>query len=273
MNFSFATLQASQAATALVGRVNLQMQQTAATDETGADQAAGKPGEVLLNQPDSFVSLSYDAATASPTAFSFKALQNLVGPDGAVVVPSGTESSYTVFSGKETYRMQVPSEQGVVGQQVVIDNASGKVSYSEGSQSAPEFSVETSLAAQASAALIGKLQLQIAEAAAVDEQAGLDQAAGQPGQVLLDDQATSVRLSVDPETSAPMSFAFQAKQNLAGPDGAILVAAGSQSSYQRQGQVESFSQDVPTPQGTVRQQVVLDSAAQSVDFQEFILNA
>ena len=271
MNFSFSTLQVSQAASALVGRVNLQIQQTAAADESELDKAAGKPGEVQLDQPDSFVSLAYDAASASPTGFSFKAKQNLAGADGAVVVPAGTESSYSVAEKKETYSLNVPTEQGVVAQQVVIDNTTGTVSYSEGGQSAPDFSVETSLAAGATAALISKLQLQIAQASAVDEQTGVDQAFGQPGQILLDDAATSVSLNIDPATSAPLSFNFSAKQNLAGPDGTILVAAGSQSTYQRDGQKELFSQDVPTPQGTVRQQVMLDNASQTVDFQEFIL--
>ena len=274
MNFSFATLQASQATTALVGRVNLQIQQSAAIDEQPqADQAPNQRGEVLVDQPDSFVSLSYDPQTTAPKNFAFKAHQNLMAEDGTLVVPSGTESGYLNSEGKETFRLQVPTDQGMATQKAVLDNQASKVIYSEGDAPAQEFSYESLQGAQATAALVQKLQVQIQQTAGVDEQSGMDQALGLPGKVSLRDAVSEVDLQVDAATSLPQSFNFKATQNITTPEGQVLVMAGSESAYARDGQVETFRQDTPTDQGMVRQQAVLNNQDQTVDYQEFILTA
>ncbi len=272
MNFSFATLQASQATTALVGRVNVQIQQTAAIDEQpGIDQAPNQKGEVLVDQQDSFVSLSYDPQTTAPKSFAFKANQNLVAEDGTVMVPVGTESGYVNADNKETFRLQVPTEQGIASQEAVLDNQASTVRYSDGSGAVAEFSYEDLQGAQVTAELVQKLQVQIQQTAGVDEQAGLDQAMGRPGQVSLRDAVSEVDLQVDAATSLPQSFAFKATQNITTPDGQILVMAGSETAYARDGQTETFRQDTPTDQGVVRQQAVLNNQDQTVDYQEFIL--
>ena len=272
MNFSFANLQASNLATALVGRVNAQIQQAAALDDQPEiDQAPGQRGEVLVDQPDSFVQLSYDATTNAPKGFAFKANTNLAAEDGTVVVPSGTESSYSTAPGIETFSLEVPTEQGLVKQQAVLNNETEMMLFSDGSGS-QEIPFATLPAAQATSALVQKLQLQIQETAAADEQAGTDHAMGQPGMIKMQDAGTTVELSVD-SAGLPENFSFKATQHLADQNGNVVVAAGTATSYQRQGNLETFSQEIPTDQGVVRQQAVLDNAAQTVDFQEYILKA
>jgi hypothetical protein len=274
MNFSFANLQASNLTSALVARVNAQIHQAASLDEQfEVDQAPGQPGEVLLDQSDSFVQLSYDPSAGSPKSFAFKAHLDLMAQDGTVVVPGGTESSYAASQGGESFRLQVPTEQGVVTQEAVLNNDKETVLFSDGVSPAQEFSFQTLQAAQATSALVQKLQVQIAQTAGADEQSGVDLTSGQPGQVLLQDAGSKVQLSVDPATSMPQSFTFKATQNLAAEDGTVLVAAGTETAYLREGNVETFRQDIPTPQGTVRQQATLDNAAATVDFQEYILSA
>lgn len=271
MNFSFANLQASNLATTLVARVNTQMTQTAALDDQPeVDQAAGQRGEVLLDQADSFVQLSYDPATNGPQAFAFKANQDLKAPDGTVIVPSGTESSYQVADHRETYVLQGPGPEGVARQQAVLDNQAQLMTFSD-SITSIEVPFAALPAAQATSALVQKLQLQIAQTAAADEVDGTDKAMGQPGQVSLEDAGSSVTLAVDMQTGLPQSFSFQARQNLADAEGNVVVAAGTATSYQRAGEVETFSQDVATDQGIVRQQAILNNGTQTVEFDEFLV--
>ncbi len=274
MNFSFATLQASNHATALVARVNTQIGQAAALDEQpDGDQAPGQRGEVLLDQADSFIQLSYDPATNAPKSFAFQANQNLLTPEGQVVVPAGTQSSYSAADGKESFSLQVPGEGGAVSrQQATLDNSAGMLLFSDGTAQV-EVPFSTLPAAQATTALVQKLQLQIAQTAALDEQAGVDLAAGQPGQVSVQDAGSTVSLNVDAVTGMPKAFAFKAIQSLTAEDGSVVVPAGLETSYERLGLIETFRQDVPTEQGIIRQQAVLNNAEQTVDFQEFLLNA
>lgn len=270
MNFSFANLQASNLATGLIARVNSQIQQAAAFDEQAEiDQAPGQKGEVLLDQPDSFVQLSFDVNDGSPKAFGFKANQNLAAADGTVVVPAGTETSYAAAGGKETFSLQVPTEAGMAKQEAVLHNEAGMLVFSDGTNS-QELPFATLSAAQATSALVQKLQLQIGQTLAADEQAGTDQAMSKRGQVLLQDAGSAVSLSV--ENGIPQSFSFKANQNLVA-DGTVVVAAGTETAYQRKGDLETFSQSIPTDQGILRQEVVLDNARQAVDFQEYILKA
>ena len=132
-----------------------------------------------------------------------------------------------------------------------------------------EIPFATLTATQATSALVQKLQLQIAQTAAADEQAGTDQAMDKPGQVIMQDAGSAVSLST--ENGIPQSFSFKATQNLVAQDGTLVVSAGTETSYQRQGDVETFSQNIPTDQGVVRQEAVLDNSKQVVDFQEYIL--
>lgn len=269
MNFSFANLQASNLASGLIARVNTQIQQAAAFDEQAEiDQAPGQKGEVLLDQPDSFVQLSYDATEGTPKSFAFKANQDLATEDGTVVVPAGTETAYAAAGGQETFSMQVPVEGAMVKQEAVLNNEAGMLLFSDGATS-QEIPFATLAATQATSALVQKLQLQIGQTLAADEQAGTDLAMGKPGQVVMQDAGSAVSLSV--EEGVPQSFSFKATQNLAAQDGTVVVAAGTETSYQRQGALETFSQNIPTEQGILRQEVVLDNEKQVVDFQEFIL--
>lgn len=271
MNFSFANLQASNLATALVARVNTQMTQTAALDDQPElDQAGGQRGEVLLDQADSFVQLSYDPANNNPQAFAFRANQDLATPDGSVVVPAGTESSYQVAGQQETYLLQTPAEGGMMVQQAVLDNQAQLMTFSDGTTSI-EVPYAALPAAQATSALVQKLQLQIGQTAAADEQAGTDLAMDQPGQVMMQDAGSTVSLAVDMETGLPRSFSFQATQNLADAEGNVVVAAGTATAYRREGNLETFSQDVPTEQGVVRQQAILNNETQTVEFDEFLV--
>lgn len=272
MNFSFANLQAANLATSLVARVNAQIGQTATLDEQPEiDQAPGQRGEVLLDQPDSFVQLSYDPSSNVPKAFAFKANENLSAADGTVVVAAGTETSYSAAADKETFRLHVPVEGGVAKQEAVLDNQAQMLLLSDGSVSV-EVPFSVLPAAQATSALVQKLQLQIQQTAEADEQQGTDKAIGKPGQVMLEDEGSAVSLSVDMSTGLPQAFSFQATQNLAAADGTVVLAAGTATRYQRQGNIETFSQDIPTDQGVVRQQAVLDNEKQTVEFDEFILN-
>jgi hypothetical protein len=271
MNFSFGNFQVSNAAAGLVNRVNAQIGQTAALDEAAqVDQAPNQPGEVLLDQQESFVQLSYAPDTGSPKDFAFKAHVDLANEQGAVVVPSGTESSYRNAEGKETFTCQVPNGETVARQEAVLDNSAQVVHFSDGTAS---YEVPYAIFGASSAAteLIQKLNLQIAQTDAMDEQEG-DQAMGKRGQVLMDDPASLIQLSKDPISGITKSFTYKARQDLTAPDGTVLVAAGTETGYQRDGQLETFRQDVPGADGNkVRRQLVLDNQAQTVDIQDFIL--
>ncbi len=133
------------------------------------------------------------------------------------------------------------------------------------------FSFSTLQAAQATTGLITRVNADIQQAAALDEQPGVDQASNQVGEVRIDTQDSFLSLSYDPETAAPQSFEYQAKENLHAPDGTLLVAAGTQSAYQRDGQLETFRQDIPTEQGVLRQEAVLDNGSETINFQEYFL--
>lgn len=270
MNFSVNTFKATQLASQIIGHVNLQMQQAGSLDESPNDQASGQPGEVLLDQADSFVQLSYNTETGASKGFTCKANQNLVNEAGQVVVAAGTETSHSVNGDKQTFRLEGPAANGTEKHEVTVDNAAGTVHYSDGANTA-QMTLDELSAGEAGAVLIQKLRAQMGQTAQADESPA-DQAAGEFGKIALDDEASTIALSCD-ALGNPLSFSSKAKQTLVNDQGMILVPEGMETIYQRDGQMETFRQDVPTPEGVIRQQLIMDNAQQTLDFQQYILTA
>ena len=101
INISYQKHQAVQASAALIATVNTQMGQAAQLDDQpGMDTSLGK-GSVLAQDQDSYVQLSYDPQTQTASSFSFKAHNNIMTPDGQLLVPGGL--SLVFLSGFNTW--------------------------------------------------------------------------------------------------------------------------------------------------------------------------
>ena len=130
---SFAQNNIALKANNLATTINQQIVNSSRMDEQpGIDEAMNAPGQVRVDQADSFVQLSYDPQAQQPKSFEFKVKQDLKTPDGQVLMPAGTESTFTRSDdGVQTYEQKVPTPQGTYCQKAVVDDATQTIDYNE----------------------------------------------------------------------------------------------------------------------------------------------
>lgn len=132
-NVTFQENTISQTASAIVANVNGQIANSAALDEQpGLDQAPGV-GNVKASDEFSTLSLEYDPQTRAAKSFSFEAHDNIVGPNGEVVVSKGVKTAMSVSEdGVETYSQTLPMEDGrAFTQSVSVNEKAQTISYNE----------------------------------------------------------------------------------------------------------------------------------------------
>ena len=132
VSISFTQNRVAQASTALIATVNQQIGQAAQLDDqAGIDQAVGL-GSVMAQDQDSYVQLSYQPQTGEANSFTFKAHNDIVAPNGEVVIPKGVETSFSKDAeGAETYQQDLPTQDGVFRQQAVVDPKTETITYNE----------------------------------------------------------------------------------------------------------------------------------------------
>lgn len=121
--------------------------------------------------------------------------------------------------------------------------------------------------AQTVSAMVAGTSHQITQASQFDEQAGTDTAPG-VGEVKYEDNDQFVEVGYDPQTKIANNFHFKAKNNVAAPNGQILVPQGMETTMNRSADgVESYRQSIPTPDGgTATHTAILDPNSQTINY-------
>jgi hypothetical protein len=265
VNISYRTHQTAMAANAMVSAINTQIGQTAGLDDQpGMDTSLGR-GSVKFQDGDSFVQLDYDPQTNIAKSFNFQAQNDIKAPNGTVIVPSGVETSMARSDdGVETYTQKLPGEEA---QRVVVNPQAQTIDFNGQSITLQENQIS-----QTASSVVATVNGQIANSAALDEQPGFDSAPG-VGSVKAQDQLSSMELEYDPQTRAAKSFSFEAYDDIKAPNGATVISKGAKTSMSVSDGVETYSQTVPMQDGRAfRQDVSVNEAAQTISYNEWILN-
>lgn len=262
---SYQKHQAVQASAVLMATINTQMAQAAQLDDQpGLDTSLGR-GSVLAQDQDSFVQLDYDPQTQTAHNFSFKAHNNIVGPQGELVVPAGLETSYNqAADGKVLYSQKTPDGST---QQALVDPQSSVIEY--GGERITDQDTQVSSTVNA---IVATINGQINNYAALDEQPGVDTATG-VGSVRARDESSSVELEYDPSTGAASHYRFEAHNDVKTPDGQVLISKGVKTAMTlSQDGLETYSQTLPMADGgSFTQEVSVNQATQTISYNEWVL--
>lgn len=265
INISYQKHQAVQASAALIATVNTQMGQAAQLDDQpGMDTSLGK-GSVLAQDQDSYVQLSYDPQTQTASSFSFKAHNNIMTPDGQLLVPGGLETSMSRSDdGKLTYAQKAPDGSS---QQAVVDPQSNTIQYAGETISDQDTQVSSTINA-----IVATVNGQINNYAGLDEQPGVDTATG-VGSVRARDESSSVELDYDPATGAARHYQFEAHEDVKTPDGQTAISKGVKTSMNlSEDGIETYSQTLPMQDGgSFTQEVSVNEKTQTISYNEWVL--
>lgn len=131
MQIPLQTLQVAQRANTIIGATNQSIQMAAAMDEGPEDQAANQPGQVAFSNDQ--VEFSLATKDGMPVSFKNTVKTDIATPDGQLISPAGTKSSYQRNEdGSEDFRTETPTGDGkALVTTLNINPAAGVVDYNE----------------------------------------------------------------------------------------------------------------------------------------------
>lgn len=126
--------------------------------------------------------------------------------------------------------------------------------------------------------LIGAVNAEIGNVASADENPQVDKATNKPGEVFIQTDQVEVALTYQPGTANspafPKKFISNAKDDIKAPNGQVITPKGTNSAFDlNEDGTQVYRMETPTPEGSYRQQAIVDPKQEVITFQDWIIKA